>query len=113
MPAEPSAPITTPAVTAEPSARVTVAESASWSMARTCEFCRTVAPAETAALYQAWSKSSRRTMVRTGSSAERRVKPRLPRSVKVIAETWSRTGTLIRAAAMPSEMPSRPPPQVL
>jgi hypothetical protein len=46
-----------------------------------------VAPAESAALNQAWSKSSRRTMVRIGSSGERRVKLRLPRSVKVIAET--------------------------
>jgi hypothetical protein len=52
-------------------------------------------------------------MVRTGSSVERRVKLRLPRSVKVIAETRSRIGTLIRAAAMPSVMPSSPPPQVL
>jgi hypothetical protein len=64
-------------------------------------------------LYQAKSKSSRRTIVSTGCPADRRVNARRPRTLKVIAATVSRAGTVIRACAAARDVPIRPPPQVL
>jgi hypothetical protein len=52
-------------------------------------------------------------MVSSGCAVECRVKARWPLSVNVMAEIESRLGTCTSGAAMPSDVPIRPPPQVL
>ena len=89
IPALPSAPMTARATTVEPSASVTVADSWSWAIDRAWTFCRTSAPASTAAAYQALSKSVRRTMVNSGRPVACRVKACRPASLNVMAEIWS------------------------